>query len=140
MADNGCFQANAVLMPGGTNGPGIANSSGSLCGAVAAGHGSNTILSGPSKNFEDAPTQFVSAAVSLSPNTKLHSDIGYRISDVNGSRFFTDPMDVNGSLVSKYQTPFVNVAYMLHPGLIWKAEYNYSGYTEGGGHSGRSTA
>ena len=136
MAENGCFQGAATLMPGSTNVPGIATSTGSLCGAVSAGHGSNTILAGPANNFADAPTQFVSAAVSLSPNTKLHSNLGYRVSSVNGSRFFTDPMDVNGSLVSNYQTPFVNVAYTLHPGLIWKAEYNYSGYTEGGGHSG----
>jgi hypothetical protein len=132
MADNGCFQGAATVMPGGTNVPGIATSTGSLCGAVTAGHGANTILAGPAKNFQDAPTQFGSAAVSLSPNEKLHSHLGYRISSVNGSRFFTDPMDVNGSLVSNYQTPFLNVAYTLHPGLIWKAEYNYSGYTEGG--------
>jgi hypothetical protein len=132
MADNGCFQGAATLMPGSTNVPGIATSTGSLCGAVSAGHGSNTVLAGPANNFQHAPTQFGSAAISLSPNTKLHSNIGYRISDVNGSRFFTDPMDVNGSLVSNYQTPFLNVAYTLHPGLIWKAEYNYTGYTEGG--------
>ena len=35
-------------------------------------------------------------------------------------------------MVSKYQTPFVSVAYTMHPGLIWKAEYNYFGYGEGG--------
>jgi hypothetical protein len=51
---------------------------------------------------------------------------------VNGSRFFNDARDVNGSLVSSYQTPFVNVAWTLHPGWVWKAEYNYFGYGEGG--------
>ena len=30
------------------------------------------------------------------------------------------------------QTPFVNFAWTLTPGLIWKAEYNYYGYGEGG--------
>ncbi len=54
---------------------------------------------------------------------------------MNGSRFFNDAQDVNGSLVSTYQSPFVNLAYTMHPGLIWKAEYNYYGYGEGG-HSG----
>ena len=43
-----------------------------------------------------------------SPNKKVHSDFGYRVNSVNGSRFFTDAGDVNGSLVSNYQTPFVN--------------------------------
>jgi hypothetical protein len=68
----------------------------------------------------------------LTPNDKIHSSIGYRISDVSGTRFFTDARDVNGSLVSKYQSPFVSVAWTIHPGLIWKAEYNYYGYGEGG--------
>jgi hypothetical protein len=84
------------------------------------------------RDFMDAPTQFVSAALRLSPVDKFHSSIGYRISDVNGTRFFNDARDVNGSLVSKYQTPFMNLAWTIHPGLIWKAEYNYFGYGEGG--------
>ena len=84
------------------------------------------------RDYMDAPTQFVSAALHLSPVNKIHSSFGYRISDVNGTRFFNDARDVNGSLVSKYQTPFVNLAWTIHPGLIWKAEYNYYGYGEGG--------
>jgi hypothetical protein len=63
---------------------------------------------------------------------EIHANIGYRISDVNGTRFFNDARDVNGSLVSKYQTPFVNLAWTLRPGLIWKVDYNYFGYGEGG--------
>jgi hypothetical protein len=84
------------------------------------------------RDVMDAPTQFVSAAVRLSPVDKIHSSLGYRISDVNGTRFYNDAREVNGSLVSKYQTPFVNLAWTVHPGLIWKAEYNYFGYGEGG--------
>ena len=80
----------------------------------------------------DAPTQSGSAAVTLSPSQEVHSNIGYRISSVNGSQFFNDARDVNGSLVSTYQSPFVNVAWALRPGLIWKAEYNFYGYGEGG--------
>ena len=70
--------------------------------------------------------------MALSPVTKLRSDIGYRISSVNGTRLFNQAQDVNGTLVSTYQSPFVNLAYTLHPGLIWKAEYNFYGYGEGG--------
>jgi hypothetical protein len=58
--------------------------------------------------------------------------VGYRISSVNGSRFFNDARDVNGSLVSTYQSPYVNLAWTVHPGWVWKAEYNYYGYGEGG--------
>lgn len=97
------------------------------------GRGSTTQLADWfGRDFMDAPTQSASAAVILSPNTKLRSNIGYRVNDVNGSQFFNDARAVNGSLVSKYQSPFVNVAYTMHQGLIWKAEYNYFGYGEGG--------
>jgi hypothetical protein len=99
----------------------------------------NTAHSGPAtlgewfgRDFMDAPTQFVSAALRLSPAKEIHTDFGYRISDVNGTRFFNDARDVNGSLVSKYQTPFVNLAVKLSSQLIWKVDYNYFGYGEGG--------
>jgi hypothetical protein len=51
---------------------------------------------------------------------------------VNGTRFYNDPRDVAGSLVSTYQSPFVNFAWTARPGLTWKAEYNFYGYGEGG--------
>jgi hypothetical protein len=104
-----------------------------LCPGVFV-RGSTTVLSdwGPARDFMDAPTQYVSMALSMTPSKTIHSDIGYRISDVNGSRFFNDARDVNGSLVSKYQSPFVNFAWTVHPGWIWKAEYNYFSYDEGG--------
>ena len=102
-------------------------------GATGVTESNGTALSDwVARDVMDAPTQFVSAAVRLSPVDKIHSSIGYRISDVNGTRFFNDARDVNGSLVSKYQTPFVNLAWTIHPGLIWNAEYNYFGYGEGG--------
>jgi len=132
MADNICFQGAASVLPGSTVAPAAAIQSGSLCGAVAAGHGSNTILFGPARDFEDAPTQFASVAFTYAPTKKVHSNLGYRISSVNGSRFFTDAGDVNGSLVSTYQTPFVSASWTMHPGLIWKGEYDYYGYGEGG--------
>jgi len=84
------------------------------------------------RDFMDAPTQYLSAALHYSPIEKVRTNLGYHISDVNGSRFFNDARDVNGSLVSKYQSPFANLAWTIHAGLIFKAEYNYYGYGEGG--------
>ena len=66
------------------------------------------------------------------PTEKVKYGVGYRISSVAGNQFFTDARAVNGSADSKYQTPYLNVDYTMHPGLIWKAEYNYFGYGEGG--------
>ncbi len=80
----------------------------------------------------DAPTQSGSVAVHVAPNVKFASNIGYRINSVDGSRFYNDSRDVAGSLVSSYQTPFVNLAYTIHPGFVWKAEYDLYRYAEGG--------
>jgi hypothetical protein len=82
--------------------------------------------------FMSAPTQHGSVGVDVNPNEKVKYGLGYRISSVAGNQFFTDARAVNGSLNSKYQTPYLNVAYTMHPGLIWKAEYNYLGYGEYG--------
>ncbi len=87
---------------------------------------------GPVKDFMDAPTQYASLAVSLTPAKQFHSDIGYRISAVSGNQFFNDAQEVNGSLQSAYQSPYVNLAWTVHPGWIWRFEYNYYGYGEGG--------
>jgi hypothetical protein len=84
------------------------------------------------RDFMDAPTQFGSVSLSYSPIDKVHANFGYTASDVNGSRFFNDSRDVNGSMVSLYQSPFADFAYTMRPGLTWKAEYNYYGYGEGG--------
>jgi len=87
---------------------------------------------GPVKDFMSAPTQFATIGAAYSPNKALRSGLGYRVSAVNGNQFFADAQEVNGSLHSTYQTPYVNVAWTVHPGLIWRAEYNYYGYGEGG--------
>ena len=96
--------------------------------------GSTTVLSdwGPTKDFMDAPTQYASVSLNYSPNKKVRTAAGYRISAVSGNQFFADAQQVNGSLQSAYQSPFVNVAWTVHTGLIWRAEYNYYGYGEGG--------
>jgi hypothetical protein len=87
---------------------------------------------GPVKDFMDAPTQYVSIGATYSPNKAVRSGAGYRISAVSGNQFFADAQEVNGSLQSAYQTPYVNIAWTVHHGLIWRAEYDYYGYGEGG--------
>jgi hypothetical protein len=84
------------------------------------------------KDFMHAPTNIGSAAVTMNLIDKLQMNVGYMISAVKGSRFFNDARDVNGSMVSTWQTPFVGFNYTMHPGFVWKAQYNYYGYGEGG--------
>jgi hypothetical protein len=84
------------------------------------------------RDFMDAPTQFASVGFSYAPVTPVRFGAGYTISSVNGSRFFNDPRDVNGSMVSAYQTPYLKIDYLIHAGFSLKGEYNYYGYGEGG--------
>jgi len=92
----------------------------------------NTPTDWAAKDFANAPTQYASIGVSYSPNKAVRTAAGYRISAVSGNQFFADAQQVNGSLQSAYQSPFMNVAWTVHPGWIWRAEYNYYGYGEGG--------
>jgi hypothetical protein len=114
----------AVLTPGGAP---------ALCPGVFV-RGSTTVLSswGPTKDFMDAPTEYASVGLNLSPNKKIHSTLGYRISSVSGNQFFNDARQVNGSLQSAYQTPYVHVAWTVHPGWVWSANYDFDSYGEGG--------
>jgi hypothetical protein len=82
------------------------------------------------RDFEDLPTQFVSATLSYNMTKKASSIIGYTLSNVNGSRFFNDARDVNGMTVSKYQSPYLKMSYALHPGLVFNFVFNYYGYGE----------
>jgi hypothetical protein len=84
------------------------------------------------RDFQNAPTNFGSAAITLVPTKTVHASLGYRISAVDGSRFFTDARDVNGSLNSKYQSPYVNLAWTFRNAWTWKAGYDFYGYGEGG--------
>ncbi len=132
ISTNICYLNGATAtLPGtaSTNSNGTAN----ICPGVFV-RGSTTTLSdwGPTKDFMDAPTQFASVGMNFSPNKKLRTAAGYRISAVSGNQFFADAQQVNGSLQSAYQSPYFNAAWTLHPGLIWKGEYNYFGYGEGG--------
>jgi hypothetical protein len=102
-----------------------------VCGGVFA-RGTTTPVDWYARDFMDAPTQYGSVALALSPIDKIHSHIGYRVSSVNGNQFFKDAREVKGSLDSTYQSPFVNLAWTVHTGLILRAEYNFYGYGEGG--------
>jgi hypothetical protein len=125
MADNICYLGGAA-----TGLPAASTPSGTTCPATSAGRSGYDF--GPALDFMHAPTQSGSAALTLSPVKTVKSNIGYNISSVNGSRFYNDPRDVAGSLVSTYQSPFVNFAWTSRPGLTWKAQYNFFGYGEGG--------
>jgi hypothetical protein len=117
--------------------PGTASTTSSGAPNICPGvfvRGSTTVLSdwGPTKDFMDAPTQYASVGVNYSPNTKIRTAAGYRISAVSGNQFFANAQQVNGSLQSAYQSPYLNIAWTVHPGWIWRADYNYYGYGEGG--------
>ena len=134
MADNICFQGAATAMPGGTSRACRCNS---RAVALRPCRSRPWIEHRPlraSQGFRWTLRRSTHRPPSCTrPIKKLHSNLGYRVNSVNGSRFFTDAGDVNGSLVSNYQTPFVNVCMDdVTAGLIWKAEYDYFGYGEGG--------
>lgn len=123
---NICYDAAASATQAGAMTP-----SGTACPGATV-RGATYYEVGPVRDFIDAPTNAGSAALRISPSSSFKGAVGYRISSVDGSRFYNDPRDVAGSLVSKYQSPFASFAYTVHPGWIWKAEYNYFSYGEGG--------
>jgi hypothetical protein len=136
-ATNICFDngnQNASTTAGAYPGTATTTSGGApnVCPGVY-GRGSTTQLADWfGRDFMDAPTQYGSVALTMSPVKTIHSNLGYRISSVNGTRFFNDARDVNGSLVSSYQSPFLSFAWAVTSKMTWKAEYNFYGYGEGG--------
>jgi hypothetical protein len=98
-------------------------------GAAPADCGSNTNLG---TGYYDAPTEYGSFSVMFAPVKTLRANVGYQISAVNGTTEFLNPLEVPGSLQSKYQSPFINVALTFHPRWTWKAAWNYYGYGEDG--------
>jgi hypothetical protein len=132
ISTNVCYLSGATATLPGTASV-TASGAPNLCPGVFV-RGSTTLLSdwGPTRDFMDAPTQFASVGANYSPNAKVRTSAGYRISAVSGNQFFADAQQVNGSLQSTYQSPYLNVAWRVRPGWVWKAEYNYYGYGEGG--------
>jgi hypothetical protein len=130
-ATNICYDNGATpTLPGtaSTTSSGAPN----VCGGVYTRGSTTQLADWFARDFMDAPTQYGSLALSFSPVKSIHSNVGYRISSVTGNQFFNDARAVNGSLDSTYQSPFVSLAWTVHPGWIVKAEYNYFGYGEGG--------
>jgi|GEM_PF-538634 hypothetical protein len=129
--DNGAQNASTTVgLPGtaSTTSGGAPN----VCPGVFTRGSTTQLADWFARDFMSAPTQYGSVALAMSPVNKIHSNIGYRISSVSGSQFFNDARAVNGSLVSTYQSPFVNLAWTVRHGMIMKAEYNFYGYGEGG--------
>lgn len=79
----------------------------------------------------DAPTQYGSIGITLAPVKRFRSNLGYRMSAVNGTTEFLNPRQVPGSLQSQYQSPYANAAVTIAPDWIFKADWNYYGYGEG---------
>jgi len=122
-ATNVCYTSGATTAQAGTA---SLNASGApdICAA------SSTQWHG--RDFQDAPTQYGSVSLMLSPHRNFTSNLGYTVSAVDGHQFFMDPRAVAGAMNSTYQSPFVKLDWKLRTGLSWKAEYNYFGYGEGG--------
>jgi hypothetical protein len=136
-ATNICFDngaQNASNKPSAYPGTATVTSNGApnVCPGVFTRGSTTQLADWFGRDFMNAPTQYGSVSLRLSPVKVIQSNFGYRISSVNGSRFFNDARDVNGSLVSTYQTPFVNLAWAVRPTVTMKAEYNFYGYGEGG--------
>ena len=136
-ATNICFDngaQNASTVQAAFPGTATFNASGgpNVCPGVFTRGSTTQLADWFGRDFMSAPTQFGSATLIFTPVDKVKYGLGYRVSSVAGSQFFTDARNVNGSLVSTYQSPYVNVAYKFHPGLTLKAEYNFYGYGEGG--------
>jgi hypothetical protein len=84
-----------------------------------------------SNGYYDQPTQYGSFGIVSSPAKRFHLNAGYRISAVNGSTDAINIRQVNGSLVSYFQSPYAGVSWDLERQWSWKAEYNLYGYGEG---------
>lgn len=98
-------------------------------GAAPADCGTNTNLG---TGYYDAPTEYGSFALMFAPIKTLRTNVGYQISAVNGATEFLNPREVPGSLQSKYQSPFFNLAWTFHPEWTLKGGWNYYGYGEDG--------
>jgi len=96
---------------------------------TGTGCGSNVYLG---SSFFKSPTTYGSVGVMLTPVRSLRAGAGYRISSVNGMTTLLNPLAPLGSLNSAYQSPYANIAWTVHPGWIWKGDYNYYGYGEAG--------
>lgn len=130
-ATNVCFTSGATASLPGTATV-TAGGAPNICPGIFARGSTTQLVDFFAREFEHAPTNFGTITVHFSPGDKLRTNIGYRVSQVSGSRFYDDARDVNGALASTYQSPYTSIEYAANPRVTWKAEYNYYGYGENG--------
>ncbi|WP_197413923.1 hypothetical protein [Terracidiphilus gabretensis] len=128
-ATNSCYTSGATATLPGAATP-TSSGAPNICPQSVRGS-SPTQYEWYSRDFQNAPTNFGSASITLVPVKTVRAGLGYRISDVSGSRLYDNARDVAGSLNSTYQSPYVNLAWTFHPGWTWKAGYDFYGYGEG---------
>ena len=105
---------------------------------------SGALLTCPTSATNSTPTQWLARAFMDAPTQhgrwvwmsepQRQDEVRPRLPDQLGCRqpvLYRCPRGQR-CLNSTYQTPYLNVDYTMHPGLVWKAEYNYYGYGEGG--------
>jgi hypothetical protein len=100
---------------------------------VACGNAVNTAAATTAffgNSYYDAPTQFGSAGLVWTPSKTFRGGFGYRVNDVQGTTQLLNPLAVPGTLRSRFQTPFVNLAYVFTQAWTLKADYNYYDYGE----------
>lgn len=84
-----------------------------------------------STGYYNAPTQFGTVSFRIVPVKRIQLNAGYRISAVAGNADIINIRQLNGSLQSRFQSPFASLLFNLAPNWTWKANYNYYGYGEG---------
>ena len=100
---------------------------------VTCGNAVNTATSSAAyygNSYYDAPTQYGSAGIVVTPIKPLRTSFGYRVSAVEGNTEQLNPLAVPGSLPSKYQTPYASMAWTLSKAWAVRGDYNYYGYGE----------
>jgi hypothetical protein len=81
--------------------------------------------------YYNQPTDFGSISIMLAPVRRVHANLGYRMTAIDGHEQLLNPRQAPGSLQSQYQMPYGDLAFNLAPGWSWKAAWNYYGYGEG---------
>ncbi len=84
-----------------------------------------------STGYYNEPTQFGSISIMLAPVKRVHANVGYRMSAVDGHEQALNSRFAPGSLQSQYETPYGDLAFQIAPGWTWKADWNYYSYGEG---------
>lgn len=81
--------------------------------------------------YYDAPSQYGSIGVMLSPVKPVRTSFGYRMTALDGRTELLNPRAVPGSLQSQYQSPYASLAWAVAKGWGVKGDWNYYGYGEG---------